>query len=247
MSLSVYKDSFFGSTHLPANKVLLIAYLWLTKTLNTAMITQVGVGSATITNWANHLGCLVAWCLDLADAPIGGEGIIVEIDESKFGKRKYNRGHRVEGIWVVGGDEITPQRRMFAVSVQDRTADTLGAIIQEHVLPGTIVRTDLWRGYRALHDFGMEHQTVNHTEHFVDPVTGVYTNTIEGTWNGMKMHICRQHFKREFIDGALMEFIWRRRYADDLWNRLLHAMQHVIYDADADAENAESIDVNNDV
>ena len=59
-------------------------------------------------------------------------------------------------------------------------------------------------------------QTVNHTEHFVDPLTGVHTSTIEGTWNGMKMHICRQHFNREFIDGALMEFIWRRRYAGDL-------------------------------
>ena len=75
----------------------------------------------------------------------------------------------------------------------------------------------------------------------MDPVTGVHTNTIEGTWNGMKMHICRQHFKREFIDEALMDFIWRRRYADDLWNRLLHAMQHVIYDADA--EYAENIDL----
>ncbi len=37
MSLSVYKDSFFGSTRVLANKVLLIVYLWLTKTLNTAM------------------------------------------------------------------------------------------------------------------------------------------------------------------------------------------------------------------
>ena len=34
---------------------------------------------------------------------IGEDGIIVEIDESKFGKRKYNRGHRVDGCWVLGG------------------------------------------------------------------------------------------------------------------------------------------------
>jgi len=90
----------------------------------------------------------------------------------------------------------------------------------------------------------MEHQTVNHTDHFVDPETGVHTNTIEGTWNGMKMHICRQHFNREFIDGALTEFIWRRRYRGDLWNRLLHAMQHIIYDGDV--ENVENVHPNND-
>ena len=28
---------------------------------------------------------------------IAGEGKIVQIDESKFGKRKYHRGHHVEG------------------------------------------------------------------------------------------------------------------------------------------------------
>ena len=38
---------------------------------------------------------------------IGGPGIIVEMDESKFGHRKYNRGHRVESPWVVGGVERT--------------------------------------------------------------------------------------------------------------------------------------------
>ncbi len=36
---------------------------------------------------------------------LGGVGKTVEIDESKFGKRKYHRGHHVEGPWVFGGYE----------------------------------------------------------------------------------------------------------------------------------------------
>ena len=37
--------------------------------------------------------------------PIGGNGVEVEIDESKFGKHKYYQGHRVEGQWVFGRRE----------------------------------------------------------------------------------------------------------------------------------------------
>ena len=33
---------------------------------------------------------------------IGGSGRIVEIDELKFGRRKYNRGRVVDGHWVFG-------------------------------------------------------------------------------------------------------------------------------------------------
>jgi hypothetical protein len=36
---------------------------------------------------------------------IGEEGKVVEIDESKFGKTKYHRGHYVNGQWVFGGVE----------------------------------------------------------------------------------------------------------------------------------------------
>ena len=36
---------------------------------------------------------------------IGGQGLVVEIEESKFAERKYNVGHRVKCGWVFGGRE----------------------------------------------------------------------------------------------------------------------------------------------
>ena len=77
---------------------------------------------------------------------------------------------------------------MFADVVQNRSAPTLKAIIEEHVRPGSIVYTDCWRGYRQedLHAISMDHDTVNHTIGFVDPITGVHTNHMEGTRSAPK-------------------------------------------------------------
>ena len=36
---------------------------------------------------------------------IGGRNKTVEMDETKIAKRKNNRGHTVEGAWVIGGVE----------------------------------------------------------------------------------------------------------------------------------------------
>jgi len=38
---------------------------------------------------------------------IGGNGLIVEIDEAKFGRRKYNRRRLITGQWLFGGIERT--------------------------------------------------------------------------------------------------------------------------------------------
>jgi len=61
---------------------------------------------------------------------IGGPNKIVEVDESKFGRRKYHRGHPVKFQWVFVGVECQ-SGETFLVPVPDRTSDTLMAIIRD--------------------------------------------------------------------------------------------------------------------
>jgi len=53
-------------------------------------------------NWASFCREVICNALILNKQKLGGPGIEVEIDESKFGRRKYHKGHRVEGQWVFG-------------------------------------------------------------------------------------------------------------------------------------------------
>jgi len=173
----------------------------------------------------------VADCVELEDVTIGGEGVIVEIDEGKFGKRKNHRGHPVEGTWVVGGVERTGERKFLAVAVENRSSDTLLAIIRRHVKPGSIIYTDMWKGYSGLDSDGtFQHFTVDHWKNFKDPVTGVNTNAIEGTWNGVKPRIKPRNRVQEGMDEHLWEFIWRRKNEGQLWPGFIAALREVFYE-----------------
>ena len=159
---------------------------------------------------------------------IGGPGTIVQVDESAFGKRKYNRGHYVDTKWVFGGIEITPtasgeQRggKFFAVVVPDRTGPTLCAILKKYVRRGTLIVSDGWKGYcqvKNLPGFTYSHEMVNHSENFKDPVTGLHTNTMEAKWGALKRKIPARNFATE--DG-LQEYLhmemWLKLNEGQLW------------------------------
>lgn len=184
-----------------------------------------GLSAPTISALQKQIRQVVSDAIEIEDVTIGGDGIIVEIDETKLGKRKYNRGHRVDGVWVVGGIERTPERRVFLVGVPDRKADMLTQIIVKHVRPGSIIHTDLWKGYNRISESGTyDHLTVNHSKTFKDPLTGVHTNTIEGTWNSLKMQIRPRNRVKDGIGEHLWEFILRRRNKDKLWEGLIYAL-----------------------
>ena len=230
-SVSIFKDSFFAKNRLTCSDVMLIGYLWLCKNSHTSIVKMTGHPSKTITSYMNFFRELIIDTLKDDNHMIGGEGIIVEIDESKFGKRKYHRGRIIDGVWVVGGIERTGEKRCFVKVVQDRTAGTLHDIISRHVEPGSIVHTDLWRGYIGIEELNMNiiHRTVNHSEHFVDPNTGVHTNTIEGLWNGIKLQISPRNRSKDTINNRLFEFIWRKKNENNLWKSFLNALHTTGY------------------
>lgn len=60
---------------------------------------------------------------------LGGPTHIVEIDEAKFGKRKYNRGRVIEGQWDFGSFE-RETKNIFLVPVERRNAETLHNVQQ---------------------------------------------------------------------------------------------------------------------
>jgi len=80
---------------------------------------------------------------------------VVEVDESKFGRRKYHKSRRVDGVWVFGGIERDSNPpKCFFVTVQDRTAETLIGLIERWIKPGTKILSDCWKSYATLESEG---------------------------------------------------------------------------------------------
>ena len=121
---SLRKHTIFYGSSLNCSQILLLAYLWLTNVKPKSAQLITGHSKPTISSFYQHFRVLVSSSLEEESQLIGGDGIIVEIDETKMGKRKNNRGHHVEGVWIVGGVERTPEARIPCNSRKARRSDS---------------------------------------------------------------------------------------------------------------------------
>ncbi|KII68004.1 hypothetical protein RF11_02005 [Thelohanellus kitauei] len=119
------------------------------------------------------------------------EGVTVEIDESKFGRRKYHRGRRVKGensistqpCFTDPGSESNSRNIIFEHTKMDITLCT-------HVLNlGPTVISDGWTSDLGLDQMGYLHFIVNHSQIFVDPTTEAHLNIIEGNRKHVRSHM----------------------------------------------------------
>lgn len=229
--VSIRKYTFFYGSHLNCCQILYLGYLWLSGTPHGVAKTITGHSKQVITRFYSYFRQLVSSTLEINDTIIGGPGIEVQIDESKIAKRKYNRGHRIDGAWVIGGVEVTEEKKIFLVEIEKRDEETLLQIICDHVHDDSIIVTDMWKAYSNINLFlNLTHKTVNHSKNFKDPITGACTNRIEATWNGLKQRIRPRNRTKNGIKMHITEFIWRRKYKNTLWVAFIQSLIDIHYE-----------------
>lgn len=207
--------TWFASSKLQFEDIMYLTVLWLKLPHpRQAFITkELSCTNETVVNWSSFCReVCIEWSLNTS-VKLGGIGTVVEIDEAKFGRRKYNRGRIIEGKWIFGGFQRN-NKNIFLVPVENRTSQTLLAVIQEWILPGTTIVSDCWKSYDILRNEGFEHLKINHSLNFVDPQDPqVHTQNIERTWRNVRGGIPRYGRQEAHMVGYLAEFLFKRRYS----------------------------------
>ena len=83
-------------------------------------------------------------------------------------------------------------------------------VIKKFVKPGSIIWTDSFTSYNCLSDNGFIHESVNHRENYVDPVTGAHTQGVERAWLDSKAWYRASRGNRTLLQSHLDESAWRQ-------------------------------------
>lgn len=137
---------------------------------------------------------------------------IVEVDETYIGgkgkHRKYQTFFEDQKEIVMG--MIERNGRVVMRKIPNTGKYTLLNQIRENVHPDAGVITDQLAAYKILFSKGYRHESVNHSERFVE-VGGIYTQTIESQWSNLKKGIygVYRNVSPKYLQQYCNEFAWR--------------------------------------
>ena len=151
---------------------------------------------------------------DTADtSPMGGEGAIVEIDETFIGRKKdmpVRRGYAHKHAVMTLIERRPEGGRSRSFHVEGTAAADLLPIIKAHVNSGTHIMTDEAGQYTHLGKHFTEHDYTTHSkgEYGRGPI---YTNTVEGFYSVFKrgMQGVYQHCGEQHLHRYVAEFDFR--------------------------------------
>ncbi|ULT99105.1 hypothetical protein L3Y34_000446 [Caenorhabditis briggsae] len=210
------KGTFFEGLRGSRKKIFLCSFLYLNgKMVMKELAETLETEEKTVIQWCQWFRDIMAESLYQPAIMIGGVGETVQIDETNIVKRKYNVGRIVRNGWLIGGIQNNT-RAVFIEIVDKRDQATCERIIQQYVAPGTTVITDCWRGYNGLAALGYDHKTVNHSQNFVDPATGLHTQRVESLWSHLKRRIKPKcGLKGDLWDDHWFEALWHFKHHEE--------------------------------
>ena len=101
---------------------------------------------------------------------------------------------------------------------EKRSAENLIPMIQQYILPGSIIYSDLWKAYNSIPSLpqGYSHYTVNHSTNFLNPSDpNIHTQNIESLWSSYKRKFRHQAGNNsQTYPTYFPEFLWRKRFGD---------------------------------
>lgn len=119
MSYKIWKNTLFFYTKLSKVKFIQMLQRWMFEASRKQISRNLDLPVKTISGVLQKLRkALVGNYLDNNKIP-GGNNEIVVIDQSKFVKRKYHKGHYVEGVWVLGLVKRSGQKRIKLIILND--------------------------------------------------------------------------------------------------------------------------------
>ena len=225
VKVSIRQNTWLKDANLTLEEIVELLYLWANGFTISEIEHELKISHRTIVEWTMYFREACTTLVMESGNQIGGPGVHVEIDESKFGKRKYYRGHKVEGQWVFGGRETKDTRKVFMIPVANRKKTTLLPLIEKWIAKGSIIHSDCWKAYGDIGKMGYTHLTVNHSKEFLNKETGACTNSIESDWRHAKVSIPRYGVHKSLHYGYLGEFMWRRKYSDE--DKFITLLQHL--------------------
>jgi transposase-like protein len=222
---TVRMRSIFESSHIPLHVWLQAIYLICSskKGLSTRQLHRT-LGGSLKTAW--FLGHRIRLAMDeSASGPLGGEGKIVESDETytvykeggptwilhpEFGWQRARGGDRVPVVTLVerGG-------RARSQKTENVTAETLRGVVFGNADTQSRLMTDELRAYRGIGRRFAGHDTMRHENEEwsrkLEDGTKAHTNTVEGFFSILKRGIygCYFHVSEEHLHRYLAEFDFR--------------------------------------
>ncbi len=136
-----------------------------------------------------------------------------EVDESYFGgTRKGKRGRGAAGKVPVFGI-LKRGGKVYTQIIPDASGKTMIPIIEDRIMPDSIVYSDCWRGYDVLDVSEFKHYRINHSKIFADQKNHI--NGIENFWNQAKRHMRKFNgIPAKHFELFLKECEWRFNNSD---------------------------------